>query len=100
MAFEEYEQWVCAAEWFRPEGQLIALDGEQWVGLCALQLLPENQGAFNLITGVLPAYRRRQIAQALKLLAIRYARRYGAMHISTTNDSLNVAMLAINRKLG
>jgi hypothetical protein len=40
------------------------------------------------------------VAQALKLLAIRCARRYGAVYIRTHNDSENAPMLAINRKLG
>ena len=54
----------------------------------------------NFITGVLPAYRGRKIAQALKLIAIRYAKARGANYIRTDNDSENAPMLAINRKLG
>lgn len=100
MSFEEFEQWVCGAKWYHPAGQLIATDGEVWVGLSAVQLLPETQGAYNLMTGVLRPYRRRKIALALKLLAIRYARDNGACYISTDNDSLNVPMLAINKNLG
>lgn len=100
MSFEEFEQWVCGARWYCPAGQLIAADGEVWVGLSAVQLLPETQGAYNLMTGVLRPYRGRKIALALKLLAIRYARDHGACYISTDNDSLNVPMLAINQKLG
>ncbi len=100
MSFDEFEQWVCGARWYCPAGQLIAADGEAWVGLSAVQLLPETQGAYNLMTGVLRSYRGRKIALALKLLAIRYARQHGARFISTDNDSLNVPMLAINQKLG
>lgn len=40
------------------------------------------------------------LTQALKLLAIRCARRYGAVYIRTHNDSENAPILAINRKLG
>ncbi len=100
MSFEEFEQWVCGAKWYHPAGQLMATDGEAWVGLSAVQLMPETQGAYNLMTGVLRPYRRRKIALALKLLAIRYALGNGAGTISTDNDSLNVPMLAINKKLG
>lgn len=100
MSFEEFEQWVCGAKWYCPAGQLIATDKEAWVGLSAVQLLPETQGAYNLMTGVLRPYRGRKIALALKLLAIRYARDNGAYYISTDNDSLNAPMLAINKKLG
>jgi hypothetical protein len=40
------------------------------------------------------------VAQALKLHAIRCARRYGAVYIRPHNDSENAPILAINRKLG
>ena len=100
MSLEEFEEWICGAKWYCPAGQLLAADGETWVGLAAVQLLPETQGAYNLTTGVLRPYRGRKIALALKLLAIRYARGHGACCMSTDNDSLNAPMLAINRKLG
>lgn len=100
MPFSDFEQWICGADWYRPEGQLIAVDGETWVGLSAVRLLPDTQGAYNLMTGVIRPYRGRQIACALKLNAIRYARTHQAVHVRTHNDSLNAPMLAINRKLG
>lgn len=100
MPFEEFERRVCGSAWYRAEGQWIAADGERWVGLTAVMLLPEIEGAYNVMTGVLPEYRGRKIALALKLLAIGYARKYGARMISTHNDSFNSPMLAINRKLG
>jgi GNAT superfamily N-acetyltransferase len=100
MPFEEFEQRVCGSSSYRPEGQLLAADGETWVGLCAVLLRPETGRALNTMTGVLRAYRGRKIALALKLLAIRYARRNGAHCLDTDNDSLNTPMLAINNKLG
>jgi ribosomal protein S18 acetylase RimI-like enzyme len=100
MPFDEFERWVCGARWYNPAGQLLAADGDRWIGLCAVQLLPKAQGAHNLMTGVLEPYRGRKIALALKLLAIRYAREHGARYIRTDNDSLNAPMLAINQKLG
>jgi len=99
VSFEEFEASVCAAEWYRPEGQFAALDGEQFIGLSAVKLLPETQGAYNLMTGVLPVYRGQKIALALKLAAIRYARQHGATYMRTNNDSLNPAILTLNQKL-
>jgi GNAT superfamily N-acetyltransferase len=55
---------------------------------------------FNMMTGVDRRYRSRGIATALKLLAIRCARRYRAAYLRTNNDSLNAPMLAVNQKLG
>jgi GNAT superfamily N-acetyltransferase len=99
-SFDEFEQLVCGGPWYRPAGEIVALDGEQWVGLSAVQLLPEKQGAYNVMTGVIRPYRGRKIALALKLLAIRYARAAGALYLGTDNDSLNAPMLAVNRRLG
>lgn len=100
MSFEDFDQWVCSAKWYRPDGQIIAVEREKWIGLSAVQLIPETNGAYNLVTGVLKPYRGRKIAQALKALALGYARRQGASYMSTDNDSLNTPMLAINRKFG
>ncbi len=98
--FADFERDVCGAAWYRPEGQWVAADGDTWIGLAAVRLYPETQGAYNLMTGVLAPYRGRKIALALKLAAIRYAREHGARYLRTDNDSLNAPMLAINRKLG
>jgi len=98
--FSEFERWFLDAKWYRPDGQLIAADGETWVGLAAVALPPESQSAYNLMTGVLRPYRGRKIALALKLKAIRCARAHGACTLRTHNDSLNAPMLDINRKLG
>ncbi|MFN8443531.1 MAG: GNAT family N-acetyltransferase [Caldilineaceae bacterium] len=100
LSFAEFEQWVCNSSWYRPDGQLIAIDGEEWVGMCTIQLRPETQGAYNVHTGVVRSHRGRKIALALKLVAIRYARTHGVQTLHTNNDSFNAPMLAINRKLG
>ena len=100
LSFEEFNEWVYEAGWYRPEGQLLAADGDRWVGICAVRLYPDARQAFNVHTGVIPAYRKRHIALALKLAAIRYARNQGARSLSTHNDSMNGPMLALNRKLG
>jgi GNAT superfamily N-acetyltransferase len=99
-SFDEFEQVVCSADWYLPEAQLAALDGDRVIGMAAVRLYPEKSGAYNLMTGVLKPYRGRKIALALKLLAIRYARNHGACYLRTDNSSMNEPMLAINRKLG
>lgn len=101
--FEAYVREVCDAPTYRADCQFIAASGGEdapWVGLASLELLAGNNAMYNGLTGVLPAYRGHSIAQALKLLAVRAARRYGVAYIRTNNDSLNAPMLAINRKFG
>lgn len=95
-----FEEFVLKADWFRREGQLLALDGEQWVGMAAVSLFPDTEHAFNEYTGVLRPYRRRKIATSLKVLAARYARQNGAQKLLTDSNLHNRAILAINRKMG
>lgn len=98
--FEDFTHFVFEASWYRPEGQIVALDGETMVGMAAVGHFPETNSMYNMFTGVDPAYRSRHLALALKLLTIRLAGRYGVDYIRTNNDSDNAPMLAINRKLG
>jgi GNAT superfamily N-acetyltransferase len=99
--FEVFVRKVIESPGYLADGQLVAADGDAWVGLAAVERIPNaNNAMYNGLTGVLPAYRGRGVARALKLLAIRAARRHGAAYLRTNNDSENAPMLAINRKLG
>ena len=98
--YEEFRQRIFESEWFWPPGQFLAADGDKGVGLAAVRYYSHTNSMYNLITGVLPAYRGRKIAQALKLLTIRLGMAQGADYIRTINDSQNEPMLAVNRKLG
>ncbi len=80
------------------EGIFIALDGDQWVGMTQVSL--EEGVAFNQMTGALPAYRGRGIAQALKLLLIRFVMQNDRPILRTFNDVTNPAMIAVNEKAG
>ncbi len=98
--FENFQAKVLSAAWFRPDGQILAVDGDRFVGLGAVGFESDGITAFNAFTGVDRAYRGRRIAQALKILAAQYARSQGARVIITDNDSENAPMLAVNDRLG
>ena len=98
--FAGFEEFVLGAPWFKPEGQLLAVDGDQWVGMAPISVFPEEHTAYNLHTGVLPEYRGRKIATSLKVLGARYARQNGAQKLITDNNLRNAPILAINRKMG
>lgn len=98
--FEQFSPNLDIASWFRAEGQILAADGDRYVGLSAVGYFAESNMMYNMITGVDPDYRGRGIAQALKVLTIRYAKACGADYIRTNNNSRNAPMLAINCKLG
>ncbi len=88
-SFEDFRKRVFLASWFRADGQILAADGDRWVDIVAVGVYEENHGAHNAFTGVDGTYRGRKIALALKLLAIRCAREYGADYFLTNNDSTN-----------
>ena len=91
---------VFEASWFRADTQILASHADRWVGLSAVGIYPANKHAYNAFTGVLREYRRRGLAQALKLQTILLAKKEGMRYIRTHNDSKNRSMLAVNRKLG
>jgi GNAT superfamily N-acetyltransferase len=100
MDFDQFNQMFNTAAWFRAAGQILAADGDEYIGLSAVGYFAETNSMYNMFTGVMPAYRGRRIAQALKLLSTRYAKQSGVDYIRTNNDSENAPMLAINQKLG
>jgi RimJ/RimL family protein N-acetyltransferase len=99
-SFEDFCQHVFESDWYTPAGQILALDGDEWVGLSSIRYIPANNSMYHNMTGVRRAHRGRGIAIALKLLTLRYAKSIGADFVRTHNDSDNAPMLAINRKLG
>ncbi len=98
--YEDFERKIISAKWFNPEGEIIAADGDAWVGISGVRLYPKTKKAYNLMTGVIKPYRGKKIAQALKCLVIEFAKKNGIKTISTHNNSLNIPMLAVNAKLG
>jgi GNAT superfamily N-acetyltransferase len=86
--------------YYQPSAHLVAADGEDWIGLISLDHYIEQRSIHNSFTGVLRAYRGRHVALALKLLSISIAQGSNVDYLYTNNDSTNVPMLAINRRLG
>lgn len=97
--FEQFKADIYDSDWFDPKAQLLAMDGESFVGLSAVGF-EDDVTAFTTFTGVDRDYRGRGIAQALKTLAACYAKEKGAKSLTTDNDAKNDAMLAVNTKLG
>ncbi len=99
MSFE-YFQGDFLSPNLLPEGYLLMLAGEEYVGISNLWRFAVDSDLQQGITGVRRAYRRRGIALALKLAGIRYAQEQGKRRIRTNNEIGNQPMLALNEKLG
>jgi len=100
---EPIEEWIRETlenPEFVPAGHFIALDGEKWVGLSNLwPTKADPDKRWYGLTGVVPDYRRRGIAGALKVRAAEYARDRGYKIVDTDNEENN-PMYGINMKLG
>ena len=88
-----------------PDGHLVAMDGDAYVGLTQLWASEaDDRVVYTGLTGVRRSHRRRGIASALKARAIRHAAGLrtaagGVPVIRTGNEESN-PMLALNRRLG
>jgi GNAT superfamily N-acetyltransferase len=99
----DFDHWLQAMQKnpnLIPEARFFAVDGDRLVGESSLFRPLAGQYLDTGVTGVLPEYRRRGIALALKLCAIQYAREQGVAEIRTWNATTNQAMLSINVALG
>lgn len=85
-----------------PGGILLAVtDSGEVVALSELEHAEGDPGRLNTgLTGTRRAWRRKGLALALKLRAIRLAQERGVRQIWTGNASTNAPMLAINERLG
>jgi GNAT superfamily N-acetyltransferase len=85
---------------FNPEAWFVALANEQYVGMTNLGMANEAAKIMHTyFTGVHRDYRRRGIAQALKVRAIQFAKDLGINTILTNNEENN-PMYLLNLALG
>lgn len=99
-SFEQYCQERFGNPNFLPDAHFFALHGDDYVGISDIMSSQANDEIITGFTGVLPAYRGKGIAFALKLRAVDYAIKQNKPLIKTWNDSANRSMLGINERLG
>jgi GNAT superfamily N-acetyltransferase len=101
VSFEYFVERMLGNPNLIPDACFVAVHNGEYVGISNLEI---RQGDPNMLdtgfTGVIPAYRRKGIALALKLRAVAYAKERGVPVIKTDNHSLNRPMLSINERLG
>jgi len=102
-SFDDFQKSVCQSDWYKPDGQMVVIDTKmgKWVAMSAITRLEGNDYAYNLFTGVDREYRGRKLAQAVKVLALRYARNVLKVdRVRTHHNAKNAPMIAIDRKFG
>ncbi len=103
LSFEDFQKKVCQANWYIPAGQMVVIDTSNgdWAAMSAITRFEGTDYAYNLFTGVDRRYRGRKLAQAVKVLALRYARQaLGVSTVRTHHNTHNAPMIAIDVKLG
>ncbi len=103
LSFEDFREKVCAANWYKPAGQMVVLETATgiWVSMSAITRFQDVDYAYNLFTGTDSRYRGRKLAQAVKVLALRFARDVLKVQtVKTHHNAKNDPMIAIDRKLG
>ena len=83
------------------DGYFLAKDGGRLVAQSTLTGSEADPDVlYQDLTAVVPEYRRRGIALALKLQTVAFARERGKREIRTWNNTRNQAMLRINEAMG
>ncbi|MBS1723703.1 MAG: GNAT family N-acetyltransferase [Armatimonadetes bacterium] len=102
LSWEDHARQTYDSPWYRPNGAIVALVGEDWAGVHAIGPLDDSEVADMTtdFTGVRRQWRGLGIAQGLKAKGVLFARALGRSRIVTHNDSLNQPMLAVNQRLG
>ncbi|MFE9207607.1 GNAT family N-acetyltransferase [Micromonospora sp. NPDC007230] len=99
-SYEEYLAQRIDVPAFNPAGVVLALHGNEWIGMSTTSLHPDRGLAFSEMTGVLAPYRGQGLSLALKLLAIRFVRSSGYRRLTTMHHPRNASAIAMNRRLG
>jgi RimJ/RimL family protein N-acetyltransferase len=98
--YDEYVTQRIDVATYHPSGVIIAAHGDDWIGMSATSLRPEQGYAFSEMTGVLAPHRGKGLSLALKLLAIRFARSSGYQRLVAFHHPDNQTAIAMNRRLG
>jgi mycothiol synthase len=99
LTLEQFRTSILKASWAREQAFCVAIFDGQYVGINNIGV-DANGNTFVDVTGVLPEFRGRGLAMALKLRGIEWALRQGIKEMATSNDLVNAPMLAVNEKLG
>ncbi|HJP82096.1 MAG TPA: GNAT family N-acetyltransferase [Fimbriimonadaceae bacterium] len=97
--WEDAKDSVFTAKWFNPEGEFVALAGDEWAGISGVgEVSPGSWSVLHTCTA--KEFRGMGLATALKALSTEFIRKSGGHQLKTNNHSENHTMLSINRRFG
>ena len=99
-SFETWQKRYWSLPERDPESHFLAFDGDELVGASELRKSHRDDRLSTGLTGVRRAWRRKGVAQALKVQAAQHAKARGFKAIDTMNHSVNRPMLSINEAMG
>jgi GNAT superfamily N-acetyltransferase len=100
MSFHEWAKWALADPSVPHEGYLIAVCGDEYIGIAEFGQDPGGENLEGGLVGVKRSFRRRGVATAMHVRAIAYARAHAYARIVTSTAVANVAMRALYERLG
>ncbi|UBV45284.1 GNAT family N-acetyltransferase (plasmid) [Deinococcus taeanensis] len=100
-SLEDFNAFIFGPSyWAEADTQVLALDGEAWVGLSSLRRTSQPGVSGFGLTTVDRSYRGRGVALALKRRALERAAARGDHRVTTEVHPDNAAMRAVNARLG
>ncbi|MFF5896769.1 GNAT family N-acetyltransferase [Streptomyces argenteolus] len=99
-SYEEYLRERVDVPSFDPRGVVLALAGDEWVGMAATSDRRGSGCVFNEMTGVRRAFRGAGVAVAMKVHGMGFADLCGVRLVRTVHHPTNAKVIAMNRMLG
>ncbi|MEZ4712821.1 MAG: GNAT family N-acetyltransferase [Caldilineaceae bacterium] len=98
-AFDEWHAQFWQLPHLHPDAFCVAVAGGQYIGHSHAMVTNAPDLIYGF-TGVLPAYRNRGIARAMKLSVLKWAKAQGYTRVRAWSDSRNKGMIWVNLHLG
>jgi RimJ/RimL family protein N-acetyltransferase len=96
---EQFNDHIWKIYWDARDNWVLAVDGSKFVAMAGAT--PTDSETWHAhLTGVARSHRGRGLAQIVKAKSTQLARDSGARFVETSNDAKNIAMIAVNRKIG